>query len=198
MWTDNETDLDLLGFRVHAELVRSVVTDPKLLPVTTGVFADWGGGKTSLMKMLEKSLTPESWPNDSDEQKRCEKIACLYFNGWLFEGYDDAKSAILSSVLLALGEHKRLGPKVRSKCASLLKSVNWMRVAALGFKHVALPAIAAYVSGGTSLVPALVGSLGAFVPSGKKDPPTTARTDKTPATSGENGNDKKEEVNSCG
>ena len=89
MWTDNETSLDLLGFRVHAELVRSVVVDAKLLPVTIGVFADWGGGKTSLMKMLEHSLEPESWPNESPERERCKKIACLYFNGWLFEGYDD-------------------------------------------------------------------------------------------------------------
>ena len=47
-----------------------------------------------LLKMLEKSLLPESWPLDSDERKRCERTACLYFNGWLFEGYDDAKSAM--------------------------------------------------------------------------------------------------------
>lgn len=178
MWTDNETDLDLLGFRVHAELVRAVVVDPKLLPVTIGVFADWGGGKTSLMKMLETSLDPESWPKDSPERLRTDKIACLYFNGWLFEGYDDAKSAILSSVLLALGEHTRLGPKVRKRCVSLLKSVNWMRVASLGMKHVAIPAIAAYVSGGTSLVPAFAGALGSLVPSASPqqegDKPTDA------------------------
>lgn len=169
MWADNETSLDLLGFRVHADLVRSVVTDTSLLPVTIGVFADWGGGKTSLMKMLEKSLAPESWPSGSPEQKECEQIACLYFNGWLFEGYDDAKSAILSSVLLALGEHKRFGPKVRSKCASLLKSVNWMRVASLGLNHVAIPAIAAFASGGTSIVPALAGSFASLIPGANKD-----------------------------
>jgi hypothetical protein len=166
MWTDNETSLDLLGFQVHADLVRSVVVDPKLLPVTIGVFADWGGGKTSIMKMLEKSLEPESWPAGSADRERCEKIACLYFNGWTFEGYDDAKSAILSSVLLALGEHTRWGPKVRRRCVSLLKSVNWMRVASLGLKHVAVPTIAAYASGGTSLVPAFAGSLASLVPWG--------------------------------
>ena len=33
MWTDNETSLDLLGFRVHADLIRSVVMNPNLLPV---------------------------------------------------------------------------------------------------------------------------------------------------------------------
>ena len=164
MWTDNETTVDFLGFQVHADLIRSVVVDPKLLPVTIGVFADWGGGKSSLMKMLEKSLDPESWPNAPSERQRCEKIACLYFNGWLFEGYDDAKSAILSSVLLALGEHTRIGPKVRNRCVSLLKSVNWMRVARLGLQHVTVPAIAAFASGGTSLVPALAGSLASLLP----------------------------------
>ncbi len=164
MWTDNETALDLLGFQVHADLIRSVATDPKLLPVTLGVFADWGGGKTSLMKMLEESFDPKSWEEGSDEEKQCERIACLYFNGWLFEGYDDAKSAILSSVLVALGEHKRFGPKMRDGCASLLKSVNWMRVAHLGLKHVAVPAIAAYVTGGASIVPSLAATVGGLLP----------------------------------
>lgn len=164
MWTDNETSLDLLGFQVHADLIRSVVTDPNLLPVTIGVFADWGGGKTSLMKMLEESFEPEYWPESPEEQERCEHTACLYFNGWLFEGYDDAKSAILSSVLVSLGEHKRFGPKVRDGCVSLLKSVNWMRVAHLGLKHVALPAIAAYATGGASLVPTIAASAGSLLP----------------------------------
>jgi hypothetical protein len=165
MWTDNETSLDLLGFRVHADLIRSVVTDPNLLPVTLGVFADWGGGKTSLMKMLQESFEPEHWDEGTQERQQCERIACLYFNGWLFEGYDDAKSAILSSVLTALGEHKRFGPKLRDGCVSLLKSVNWMRVAHLGLKHVALPAIAAFATGGVSLVPSFVASMGGLLPS---------------------------------
>jgi predicted KAP-like P-loop ATPase len=157
MWSDNETTLDLIGFRVHADLIRSVVTNPDLLPVTIGVFGDWGGGKTSIMKMLESDLDPESY-TDPNEKAKYEKIACLYFNGWLFEGYDDAKSAIISSVLLQLGEHQRFGPKVREKVVSLMKSINWMRAARLGFKEVALPAVAAYISGGATVVPSLMKS----------------------------------------
>lgn len=164
MWTDNETAVDFLGFKVHAELIRSVVIDKNLLPVTLGVFADWGGGKTSLMRMLEESLDPEKWPKESKEQKSCEKVVCLYFNGWQFEGYDDAKSAILTSVLTSMGEHKRFGPKFRDGCTSLLKSVNWMRVAHMGFKNVALPAIAAYATGGASLLPTFITSMAGYLP----------------------------------
>lgn len=162
MWTDKETHLDLIGFRVHTDLIRSVVTDETLLPVTIGLFADWGGGKTSLMRMLERDLDPENCTKEADRKSEFDGVACLYFNGWLFEGYDDAKSAILSSVLVALGEHKRFGPKVKHKAAALLKSVNWMRVAGLGLKHVAIPAVAAYVTGGASILPSLAQTMGSL------------------------------------
>ncbi|HVF02271.1 MAG TPA: P-loop NTPase fold protein [Rubrobacteraceae bacterium] len=70
MWADNETTLDLLGFKVHADLVRSVVTDPDLLPITIGVFGAWGGGKTSVMKMLQADLEPASYEEGSPERER--------------------------------------------------------------------------------------------------------------------------------
>jgi hypothetical protein len=175
MWNDNETTQDLLGFQVHADLICSLVTDPKLLPLTVGIFGDWGGGKTSIMKMVETELNPESHPNQ-EEKAKYERVACLYFNGWLFEGYDDAKSAILSSILLQLGENKRFGPKIRDKVTSLLKSVNWMRLIKFGFKEIALPAITAYATGGASLIPALAGSMKKAVGIGNEKDEETSET----------------------
>lgn len=153
MWPDNETIQDLLGFKVHADLIRNIVIDKKMLPITIGVFGDWGGGKTSIMKMIEFSLSPDNYI-DAIEKNKYDRIACIYFNGWLFEGYDDAKAAILTSILIQLGEHKRFGPKIRNAVVKLIKSVNWMRLAKMGFQNVALPAISAYLSGGISLIPA--------------------------------------------
>jgi predicted KAP-like P-loop ATPase len=48
MWADNETADDLIGFKVHSDLILDVVTDSSLLPVVLGVFGDWGGGKSSI------------------------------------------------------------------------------------------------------------------------------------------------------
>lgn len=175
MWTDNETTSDYLGFRVHADLIHAVVTDKALLPVTVGVFGDWGGGKTSVLRMLQQDLEPER-QTDPEVKAKHEKIACLYVNGWLFEGYDDAKAALLTAILLSLGEHKRFGPKLRDKAASLLKSVNWMRVARFGIKDVALPAVAAYVTGGATAIPAVASMLAertGLIPE-KKDPSAAA------------------------
>lgn len=150
MWSDNESGVDFLGFRVHSEFIYEIVTDKKMLPVTIGLFGDWGSGKTSVMKMLEESLS-------SIDNEDKANIICLYFNGWQFEGYDDAKSAILSSILMQLAEHKRIGEKIKDKVVSLMKSVNWMRLISMGAKNVAVPAILAYLTGGASLIPSLAG-----------------------------------------
>jgi hypothetical protein len=145
IWQDNETDVDLLGFHVHSDLILSVITDPTVLPVTVGVFGDWGGGKSSIMKMLQKELSNEgTYPT----------VVCLYFNGWTFEGYEDAKSALLSSILIELGEHKRFGPKAKDSIVKLLKRLKWMEVAKLAVKHVGIPiAVAAAATGGLAAVP---------------------------------------------
>lgn len=56
MWADNETSDDLLGFKVHADLIVDVINDNDVLPVTIGVFGDWGSGKSSILKIVEKEL----------------------------------------------------------------------------------------------------------------------------------------------
>lgn len=120
MWTDNETDQDLLGFSIHAQLLRSIITDPKMLPVTVGLFGDWGGGKSSILKILQREL-------DQDED-----FAVIYFNSWVFEGYEDAKSAILTTLLTELRNHRNLKNVIGDETKNLLKRVNLMKLLKLG------------------------------------------------------------------
>ncbi|WP_214734344.1 P-loop NTPase fold protein [Exiguobacterium sp. s154] len=168
MWADNETAVDFLGFKVHSDLIKSVVTNPNLLPTTIGLFGDWGSGKTSIMKMLEHDLDPNSYTEQADKEKY-EKILCIYFNGWLFEGYDDAKAAILTSVLNQIAEKKKLTVKMREKVSDLIQSVNWMRIAKFSVKEVGLPALAAYLTGGASLIPTAVSKAKSLLPGQSED-----------------------------
>lgn len=151
MWSDNETTEDLIGFRVHADLIADVVSEPKLLPITLGVFGDWGNGKTSIMKMLQKQLSAR------------EDIAVLYFDAWLFEGYDDAKSALITSVLKQLTEHRRFPEALKDDARKLIGRVNWMRLLKMGWDNVALPAVLAYATGGATAVPSLLGAFKGFL-----------------------------------
>lgn len=148
MWSDSETTNDLLGFRVHADLLEALVLDDSILPVTIGVFGDWGSGKSSIMRMMEAKLNALG-----------DNTLCLYFNGWVFEGYDDAKAALLDSILKAFTDEKRFGPAVKAKVTQLFKSVNWMRVMGLGLKNVALPLILAHMGEPTSVLAAVSGAI---------------------------------------
>jgi len=120
MWDDNETDQDLLGFSIHAELLCSIITDSKMLPVTIGLFGDWGGGKSSILKILQRELDPN------------EDFAVIYFNSWVFEGYEDAKCAILTTLLNELRDHRDLKNVIGDEIKALLKRVNWMKLIKLG------------------------------------------------------------------
>jgi len=149
IWSDNETDEDLLGFQVHADLIRTCVTDQRILPLVLGVFGDWGGGKSSIMQMLHRDLSGEKYPN----------TVAIFFNGWMFEGYEDAKTALLSSILLQLGEHKKFGVAVRDKVISLLRRVKWMEVAKVGVRHVGVPLALAAFTGGAGAAASAIGSV---------------------------------------
>jgi len=83
----------------------------------------------------------------------------LYFNGWIFEGYEDAKTALLSSILIQLGEHTRFGPKIRHKITGLLKRVDLMQLAKFGIKHVGVPLVMGAMTGGIGAIPAALAPL---------------------------------------
>lgn len=156
MWSDNETSDDLFGFRVHADLIRELIMDPAVLPATIGVYGDWGGGKSSIMQMLRDDFEKETAGENADAALY-KGVAVLYFNGWLFEGYDDAKAALLSSILTALRDHKRFGPKLKQSAGKLLKRVDYMRAVRMLFTGAVTGGVVAATGGVglTAILPAL-------------------------------------------
>ena len=155
MWSDKETAQDLLGYTAHARLLKDVVTNEKNLPITIGLYGDWGSGKSSILKILEEQLNNE---NDA---------VVIYFDGWSFESFDDAKMALIQGIVDALEDDEKFFDKVgdklsknykslKSAFSKVRKSINWMRVLKIATKT-ALPIAAATATGGASLiVPALL------------------------------------------
>ena len=123
MWKDSETELDFLDYDYLISVLKDTITDDKLLPASIGIYGDWGSGKSSLMYMCKKRLEQDD-----------EKIKCLVFNGWLFESYDDAKSAILGSILDEISKQKRLSKKAQDVLKVLYKSVDKFKLIKKGIK----------------------------------------------------------------
>ncbi len=146
MWSDKETTEDLLGYTVHASLLKGVVTNAKNLPITIGLYGDWGLGKTSILKILEQKLKKES------------DTVVVYFDGWSFESFDDAKMALIQGIVDALEKEKSFKAKVGDKIDELKeafkkirKSIGWMRLLKITAKS-AIPIAAAASTGGASLI----------------------------------------------
>ncbi len=155
MWSDKETTQDLLGYTVHASLLKKVVTNGKNLPITIGLYGDWGSGKSSILRILEKEL------------KADDDTVVVYFDGWSFESFDDAKMALIQGIVDALENEETFFNKVGDMASEkyqalkdafkkLKQSINWMRVLRFSFKTVVPIATAAATGGASLIVPMLL------------------------------------------
>lgn len=124
MWKDSETELDFLDYDYLIQTVQSIITNDNLLPASIGVYGDWGSGKSSLMYMCKDRLT-----------KADDKIKCLVFNGWLFENYEDAKTAILGTILDEISKEESLSKKAKSIIKGLYKSVDKLKIVKGALKY---------------------------------------------------------------
>lgn len=146
MWSDNESPVDLLRFHYLAQGISDILDNEDLLPTTIGVFGDWGSGKSTLLNQVVRNVSGRSG------------TLCLTFNGWLFEDYEDAKSALMGNILdgihASAEEHKTLTDAVQETMTGLLSRIDWLQMTKIGVQY-GLPALA-----GTPLAPlALIGGL---------------------------------------
>ena len=124
MWKDSETELDFLDYDYLIQTLQGIITDDSLLPASIGVYGDWGSGKSSLMYMCKERLIRED-----------EKIKCLVFNGWLFENYEDAKTAILGTILDEISKEKHLTTKAQEIIKGLYESVDKFKFVKSALKY---------------------------------------------------------------
>ena len=122
MWSDVETANDYLNFGEVADIAADMIRDPAMLPLSLGVFGGWGAGKSSVLRLIEKQLSPK--PADSD-------FIIVNFDAWLFQGYDDARASLMEVIarelIVAAGENDTL----RDKAKRLLARVNYLRLLGL-------------------------------------------------------------------
>ena len=80
---DNETAVDLLYYEAIARTVVRLVAEKSDEPLSVGVHGDWGAGKSSVLMMVEEAF------------KKHERVLCVRFNGWLFQGFGCLRCILL-------------------------------------------------------------------------------------------------------
>ena len=57
-----------------------------------------------------------------------ENVVCLWFNGWTFQGFEDAKTVLIEATITELCRQKSTVGKVKEKGKDLLKRVDLLKL----------------------------------------------------------------------
>lgn len=114
---DNETKVDLLYNEPIAATVVKLLRSTAHTAITVGLHGDWGAGKSSLLAMIEDAFT-----DDRD-------VLCLRFNGWLFQGFEDAKIVLLEKIVSELVRSRTLSAKAKQLVKNLISRIDVLKLA---------------------------------------------------------------------
>lgn len=114
---DQETATDLLHYEAIARTVVRFINETPRAPVTIGVHGDWGAGKSSVLKMTEAAFQGK------------ERVLCLWFNSWTFEGFEDAKTVVIETIIDELRRSRPMSTKVAEAAKKVLRRVDWLKMA---------------------------------------------------------------------
>lgn len=157
MFDDNPTTLDLLGFGGVVDAVVRVLDSSGLDPVTIGIQSGWGGGKSTLLRLIEERLKDEG------------RLLVVKVDPWEFEDSQDVRGTLIALVLNALQERVQEEPstvpkdrveEIVKKLDGLRRRIAWGRVAKVLITSVATQGLA---------IPALIDALTPAPPSGKDE-----------------------------
>jgi len=114
---DNETKVDLLNNEPIAATVVKLLRASADTAVTVGLHGDWGAGKSSLLAMIEAAFAGD------------KEISCLRFNGWQFQGFEDAKVVLLEGIVGELVRSRKLSAKALQLAKNLMSRIDWLKLA---------------------------------------------------------------------
>ena len=125
MWADIDTKKDFLNYAEAAAVVSDVIEDTRMLPTSIGVFGTWGTGKSTLLNILEQEL---------QARPATKTVIIVRFDAWLYQGYDDAKAALMDVIASKLISEtdKEENKSLWTRAVGLAKRIKLLRLASIG------------------------------------------------------------------
>jgi formylglycine-generating enzyme required for sulfatase activity len=124
---DDFSDIDQIGYDEYSEglveMIRSVGAKGEKGSFTIGVFGQWGQGKTSMLRQIEKKL-------NEIETKDEKEILTVWFNPWQFTGEEHIIIPFFHTLVSYLEESKKKkGKSVSGRFTKFLKELAHVPVA---------------------------------------------------------------------
>lgn len=122
MWNDIESSIDYLHFSVVSRAVADLIEESGISPISIGVSGSWGSGKSSMVNLIGQEL------KERDEENK--QYIFIKFNAWLYQGYADARSALLYTVSKTI-ESEMKERKIHKnnsawkKLSAVCKRIDW-------------------------------------------------------------------------
>ena len=116
LWDDNPSELDFLGFDAVVVPVMQAIHTAELDPVTIGIHAPWGGGKSTVLGLIAAEMAGEG------------RYLVVRTDPWEYDDQADVKGTVIAEVLGALEERFGTQAGLKDKTKALLKRISWSRV----------------------------------------------------------------------
>jgi KAP-like P-loop domain-containing protein len=136
--TDAWTDRDQLEHELYADAIARFILNKKTkAPLTIGIKAPWGAGKTSLMRMIRKKLDPQKATKKEDSRLTIRELlsktrartseeaatelepgvqterVTIWFNAWKYQSSEQLWAGLAHAILSQVGD--RMSPLDRDR-----------------------------------------------------------------------------------
>jgi hypothetical protein len=114
--SDKPSEVDLLGFADYATAMADFIGNKKTeKPLTIGIDAAWGMGKTTLMKLIRMQL----------EAPGPQGLPTVWFNAWKYDNEESLWAALVLQVLSQVRQRLRWLERARLTLELNLKRFDW-------------------------------------------------------------------------
>lgn len=116
LWDDNPSVIDLLGFDAVVEPILEAIGTADVDPLAIGVHSPWGGGKSTVLNLLEKRLETGG------------RYVVIRTDPWQYDNHDDVRGSLIAEVLDQLGSIFNADGTIKGRITDLVKRISWTRV----------------------------------------------------------------------
>jgi hypothetical protein len=102
---DQWSEVDQLGYRVYALALADFIEDERTKkPLTIGIDAPWGMGKTTLMRLIKERV--------EEDRPQAPSLPTVWFNAWKHDKEESLWAALALEILRQTRERLRRGERV--------------------------------------------------------------------------------------